>query len=582
MAIRATTASGTLEHARASLADTSGSTAIMAAICFGVVACFMALAINASSLYFLRRKQQSATDLAAMAAASLMASASQSAAGTLSLNGIDASALQLVEPGVYVADSSVPVAQRFTPTTSGIQNAVRITVVTHPATMFDALFSTAAAIGTSPPPSSAHPAAASPPAGYAITTLAVAAQNARASFAIGSRLAQLNGGVLNATLGGLVGGNLSLSVMDYQSLASAQIDLFSFANALAVRANVTAVTYDQLAQGSFRVGDVLGAISDVGASNPLISSALSQIAAAPNSPTTTIPLSPIISFGPYSRLLVGSPAPMPITVSALDLLSATAQVANGAHQIQLALNANIPGIASVSLQLAIGERPVGESFAAIGTQGASVHTAQTRLLLNIQLVATGQTSLVNLPVYIELASGTAVLSSIQCSPSNLANSSVTLAVTPSVIDAWIGNVSNADFTNFSTAPDPGAATLLNVVNLATVSGRAHATITNLSATPVTFNYADILAATKQTTSTTDFISSLLGNLFGNLQLNVNVIGLGLGLPSGLSQTVGNTLSTATSPIDQLLTSLLDTLGVGLGQADTWVSGVKCGGAVLVN
>jgi uncharacterized membrane protein len=99
----------------------------------------------------------------------------------------------------------------------------------------------------------------------------------------------------------------------------------------------------------------------------------------------------------------------------------------------------------------------------------------------------------------------------------------------------------------------------------------------------TFTYAYIQALMKQTTSTTDFISSLLSNRFGELQLAVNVAGLGVGLPTGLTQTVGQTLATATSPIDQLLTSLLQTLGVGLGQADdTWVSGVSCGSAVLVN
>ena len=38
---------------------------------------------------------------------------------------------------------------------------------------------------------------------------------------------------------------------------------------------------------------------------------------------------------------------------------------------------------------------------------------------------------------------------------------------------------------------------------------------------------------------------------------------------------------AAAPLDQVLTSLLNTLGIGLGQADSWVSGVRCGGAVLI-
>jgi uncharacterized membrane protein len=155
------------------------------------------------------------------------------------------------------------------------------------------------------------------------------------------------------------------------------------------------------------------------------------------------------------------------------------------------------------------------------------------------------------------------------------------AVTPAVIDAWIGNVSSADFTNFSQAPNPGPATLLNLIGLATVTGKAHATITNLSATPVTFSYADIVQVNKKTTSTVDYLSSLLSNLIGGLHLQANVLGLGLGLPSNLSQTAAQTLASATSPLDATLSQIQQTLGVALGQADTWVSGVHCGSAVLV-
>ncbi len=38
---------------------------------------------------------------------------------------------------------------------------------------------------------------------------------------------------------------------------------------------------------------------------------------------------------------------------------------------------------------------------------------------------------------------------------------------------------------------------------------------------------------------------------------------------------------AATPLDQILNGVLGTLGIGLGQADSWVSGVRCGGAVLV-
>ena len=116
----------------------------------------------------------------------------------------------------------------------------------------------------------------------------------------------------------------------------------------------------------------------------------------------------------------------------------------------------------------------------------------------------------------------------------MSTSTVTLGVTPGVVSAWIGAVSDADMTNYRSEPNAGPATLVNLAPLGIISGLANASITNLTATPVTFNYTQIQNATKQTTSTTDFLSSLLGSLIGNLQLNVNPIGLGIGLPSGLT------------------------------------------------
>jgi uncharacterized membrane protein len=57
----------------------------------------------------------------------------------------------------------------------------------------------------------------------------------------------------------------------------------------------------------------------------------------------------------------------------------------------------------------------------------------------------------------------------------------------------------------------------------------------------------------------------------------------LGLPvPGLGSTVSGIIGGATGSIDQLLASVLATLGVGIGQADVWVLGIRCDGAVLVN
>ena len=64
-----------------------------------------------------------------------------------------------------------------------------------------------------------------------------------------------------------------------------------------------------------------------------------------------------------------------------DMLSATGSLANGTNQIAANVNLSLPGIASVTLMATIGERPVGTSWVTVGSAGATVHTAQTRILL---------------------------------------------------------------------------------------------------------------------------------------------------------------------------------------------------------
>lgn len=100
---------------------------------------------------------------------------------------------------------------------------------------------------------------------------------------------------------------------------------------------------------------------------------------------------------------------------------------------------------------------------------------------------------------------------------------------------------------------------------------------NTTPTNVNFSYSDIQAGTKKTVTTTNFLSSLTGSLLGDLSINI----AGIPLP-GLGALVMSILNGVTSSVDQVLASLLATLGIGLGQVDVWVLGIRCDGAVLVN
>jgi uncharacterized membrane protein len=544
--------------------DERGNFAIMGAVLMTLVVGCAALGVDLGSIFADRRKTQSTADLAAIVAASNLTNATNAASATVVQNNYPANALVSVELGTYTANPAIAPAARFVTPAVGAANAARVTLNTQTPLYF-ARYITGANQ-------------------YTIKTQAVATTTAITSFSIGSSLLSVNGGLVNAILGGMLGTSLSLSVMDYQSLISARIDAFDFMSALATRVNLTGATYNTILTSNLKVSDIIAAAlsaqqTDNGASSA--TTALSTISQAVTGLSSKITPASLIDLGPYDDLTVGQTPKTSFSVSALDLLSAIAEVANGTNQVAVpSLSLGLPGIANISLVATIGERPVGTSWLEVGSAGASVHTAQTRILLTVQLLGSGPVAAVNLPIYVEIASGTATLNAVTCGYPNISSSNVTLGVTPGIVNAWIGNVTPAQLSNFTTQPNPPPATLVNL-GLITVTGRANAYMGNTTPTNVNFSYADIQSNVGHTVTTTNFTNSLTSSLLGNLSLTVNVAGLGLPIP-GLGATVAGIIGGATGSVDQVIASLLATLGVQVGSATVWVSSIRCDGGVLVN
>lgn len=546
-------------------ADEGGNFALISAGLMTLVIGCAGLAVDLGTIFADRRKTQSTADLAAIVAAANLSNPVNAATATVTQNNYPASALVKVETGTYTANTAVAPQARFVTPAVGIPNAARVTLSTQTQLYFARYLT-----GSNT---------------FTINTTATATSTEMASFAVGSRLLSLNNGVLNAMLGSMLGTTLSLSVMDYNSLLNSNIDALDFLSALATRVNLTGVTYNTLLSGSIKVGDIIAAaLAAQQATNGSGSAttALSTISQAVNGVTTKINPGSLIDVGPFSNLTVGQKPKLSATVSLYDLLFTTAQIANGANQIATQVNLGLPGIANVTVLATVGQRPVGSSWVALGTQGASVHTAQTRLLVSIQVLGSGSASLINLPIYVEVASGTVTLNAVSCGHPNINTSQVTLGATPGVINAWIGAVTAADMTNFTTQPNPPPATLLNIPLLnISVTGLANAYMGNTTPTNVNFSYGDIQALNMKTVTTTNFASSLTSSLLGNLTLAVVLGPLALPIP-GLGATVAGILAGVTAPVDQVLASLLATLGVNVGQLDLWVMGIRCDGAVLVN
>lgn len=553
-------------HRKSLRRDRRGTVAVLFASSAVVLLCMAGVAIDGGNVYTAHRALQGATDLAAIAAASNINDATAAADATAESNGYKAAEVTAVTPGIFTPDPSIPPSQRFQPSSLQLANAVQVTMVHQQPLFFSPAFRLQDGRGAQVPDTAT------------LTTQAIASLNRSVSFGIGSGVASFNGGIVNALLGATVGGQVSLDLADYESLASTQVNLFGLTNAIAMQLGQVGGTYGQTVNQTISTAQFLAALAQAA---PSLGPVMQELQNAGSGQAGTVDLSRMIEFGPYSPQALSEPQPqITATATALQLLQAAAQVGGEPHLINLSLNANIPGIAGVTGMMTIGEPAQGTTVLAVDQMGTSLHTAQVRLFLDVTLGSNVAGAAVHLPLYLEAGYGTASLSSLSCNVLDATATQAGLNVTPGLLNGWVGSVTQADMTNYTQEPVPGAATLLTLPLIATVTGRANATVGDIDPVPVGYSYSDIQSATVKTTSTTDYVGSLLTSLVGNLQMKVNVLGVGVLIPPGLTSGVSAALQPAVAPVDELISTILQTAGVGLGNASTWVSGAHCGPASL--
>jgi uncharacterized membrane protein len=189
---------------------------------------------------------------------------------------------------------------------------------------------------------------------------------------------------------------------------------------------------------------------------------------------------------------------------------------------------------------------------------------------------------IKLPIYIDLASGKATLTSVNCGANPKTDVRVSLGVTPAVINAWIGQPSSKWTTlTLPASMQPAAIASVPLLGVS-VTGRPQVQMTNVQPTNVDFSWNDIKNLNPKTVKTTHFTTSLVSGLVGNLSLSASVGPLSLLTPALVTNAVKAVLLPLTPTLDALVNDILATLGVGLGEADVWVNGVRCDGAALVN
>ncbi len=551
-----------------------GATAMLTALCMMALMASAAVGVDLGDIGMRSRQLQGVADLAAMAAVqgldpSVGTSPQAAAAATAALNSWPGGITAQTTSGVYAADPTVGAAQRFTAGAAN-PNAVQVNLKAPVTLYFAGLI-----IGRST---------------LTISRAAVAARAQYAAFSIGSGLASLNGGVANSLLSALTGSQVQLSAMDYQALASANVSLLNYVPALQSRANLTALSYDQLLSTAIAPSTALAALADtLSASGQTTAAAAAKTLAAASTGLAPTPLSTLFDLGPYAaqdHTSNGSGAA--ISVGALGLADALLTAANGARQLNLSLDGALPGIAKLSVSLVIGQRPGHSPWLTVTDAGqVVVRTAQMRLYLNAavapgSLAAVTGGALVNLPVYLEAASAQAKLQDIQCG-ANVADQGFDLSVSPSLGTLAIGQVDPSTLANFTSPVAVQPATLLNALLVrATASSSVAIGGSQASWQTVHFSQADIAAETMKSVFTNDIARASVASLLASTNVQVQTPGAAIGVtPGTVSPSLQALLLQAAPPLDGLITQIEALSGVRLGEADVWADGLRCHGSALV-
>lgn len=566
--------------ARRLVRETSGHVAIMTAIMTPVALTLAAFAVDVGSLYVEKREAQALTDLAAITAAANLDKAQAASLLTMTDNGVagivarpvaaDGSAdfdhasvapQVAVVTGRYEPDPATPAAARFVPSAKPA-NAARVVYRRLGARYF--------AASIIPPPE--------------IVTTAIAGMRSEAAFSIGSRLAKLEGGIANAVLGSLLGSEIELSVMDYEALLSSRVELLSFLDALASELDITAGSYQEVLDADVGVGLLARTISRMPEVDGSAKTAASKLAfQVGGGADPTLRLSRLIGLASDgSSALRASIRQLGAEIGVMELLGVSALAAGNGRQVSLDLGANIPGLAAVSVDLAIGEPPQHGHWFSIGSGGDLVRTAQTRLAIVAEIAGPGGLlgTKIRLPLYLELAFAEAKLKSVTCSGGHGGDAEVKIDARPGIANLYLAEIDPSKIADFAN-PAPRSPARLVQAPLVRIEAQAQAEIAETEYHTLVFSANDIAKQRMEQVSTDEIATSLTKSLFSSLELDIEVAGLGLGLPPNLTGLLGNTIGAAAPAVDTLLETLLTTLGLSLGQADVRVHSASCGRPVLL-
>lgn len=412
-----------------------------------------------------------------------------------------------------------------------------------------------------------------------LTKQATARRIPQATIRVGSGLISLDtqdSEILNAVFGGLLDSSVSLDAVSYEGLANARISLTDL-----LEAEGSAGTVDELLSSSLSLGEALELFAEAASRAGVATVGLEGLLEAGGAvESVELTLADILSVeSPTSEAALAADAGL------LDLISAAILFANkdSAVNIPLGVNLTVPGLTDVSaaLELDIVEAPQ----IAVGPPGRDINgdwrtetrTAQVRANTSVIAEATvlGLISAkAMLGTVLQAARSDAWFEGIECSTYSR----------QMFQNAVIGTQSTLTTLNLNS--DPGASDILEIDVL---GGLASVTATlNVDDSPASMggNSSEAIFCADgycsvhdlpQVESTGSSVGALLGNalaaLVNSLDIEVSItlgpLGVGLGVSADLLEDalLEELLVPLLTGLDDLLTPVLEALGISVGNTD---------------
>lgn len=525
------------------------------AICLSLLVVSAALAIDLGRFSVTARQSRNVADLAALdvvrildgsTTADLQVPAEEAAARSAARNGFTADDGSItVVLGTYERSS-----RTFTPTSAAeVPDAVRIEV----AGDNDNLFLPGSFTATRSATASGDALGV---AGIGLATTTAAIDTDRAA-------------VLNALLGDVLGSSVSLSVADWQALASSTVTLADLA-VIGLGLEPTAV--EELLDTTWSVGQLIDALATIPLP-PEAGSALDGMVGLGPDPLQ-------LRLGDIIEADLTAPGAHLFGLSIVDLLQASAMASGLGRTISVGLSADALGLASVTMSVQILEAP---QFA-IGGVGTTVRSAQVRALVDATLLnplalPELDPALVHLPIAVDSGRGEATITGIDCAGAAVADSvgvSATTATASVRVAEATGPIGSGSFApatlvtlQVPAVPPDGPVEVLRIdadATVAALSGSADLTF----APPYTWLPPQQVSSTGSSGDVVDV---------GTAQLTVTALGA---LPLPLPTVTDALLDTAVNPaMEAVVPPLLRALGVDLGVADVSIPFAACQSAALV-